>query len=146
MPEFEILVKSVEGMRLTHESKEDSKVIFSLHASLSETERNPGSLALKFEIELNTQPAVAKISLTGTAIARGESEEILKLTTAKDGSDVPPILMQIYQKVYAIIYLLCGSLKIPYPEPGLLKTAQVRTDRDGEIPQPLQSEGKPQTA
>ncbi len=143
MAEIDVMVKSVEGRRLAQESKEDSKVTYDVHASLSETERNPDSISIKFEIELETQPAVAKLSLTGSATVKGANEEIQALTTARDESDVPPIFMKIYQKVYATMYLLCGSLKIPYPAPGLLKSTQINTSR--EIPQPIQAEGKPQT-
>ena len=144
MAEVDVVVKSVEGRRLTQESKEDSKATFDVHASLVESERNPDSMSVRFAIELETRPAVAKLSIAGSATIRGSDEDIRTLTTAKDESGVPPLFMKVYQKIYATMYLLCGSLKIPYPAPGLLKSTEVSTNR--EIPQPLQTEGNPNLA
>ena len=139
MAEVDVMIKSVEGRRLTQEAKEDSKATFSAHASLIETERNPDSLSIKFVIDLDTLPPIAKLSIAGSATIRGSDEDIKTLTTVKDESGVPPLFMKVYQKIYATMYLLCGSLKIPYPAPGLLTSAQVSTN--SEIPRPLQAEG-----
>ena len=40
--------------------------------------------------------------------------------------------MKIYQRVYPTMYLLCGSLKIPYPAPGLLKLNQMASPEETE--------------
>jgi len=144
MAEVDIVVKSVEGRRLTQESKEDSKATFDVHVSLVETERNPDSMSIKFTMEMETRPAIAKLSIAGSATIRGSDEDIQALTIAKDESGVPPLFMKVYQKIYATMYLLCGSLKIPYPAPGLLKSTKVSTSR--EMPQPLQTEGNPSLA
>lgn len=139
--QIDIIVKSIEGERLSHESKEDSSVTYDVRATISETERNPELLAVRFEIALEAQPQIAKLSVTGSAIIKGETEEIQTLTIASDGSGIPPLFMKIYQKIYPTTYLLCGSLRIPYPAPGLLRKTEVKTNR--EITNQIQGESKP---
>ena len=138
MSEIKVNIKSVEGNRLSEESKGDSDVRFEVRASLTESERNPEFLALKFSIDLEAQPHVAKLSIAGIASVRGGAEEIEKLTSVTDGGEAPPIFMEIYKEVYATMYLLSGYLLIPYPAPGLLKINGVRIDKEMP-PQPLQS-------
>ncbi|MBI2127343.1 MAG: hypothetical protein HYU02_08565, partial [Thaumarchaeota archaeon] len=104
MVEVEVIVKRVNCASLS-KSEKDSDVTFDVNASLAEIDRNEGSLALRFDIEVETQPPVAKLSLAGSATLRGESEEIQNLVTSKDGNSVPPVFMKIYQKVYATMYL-----------------------------------------
>ena len=125
MVEVEVLLKKVECSKFSENSDEGSEVTFDVNASLSETERNSGWLALKFDIGVETQPSLAKLSVGGSAIVRGSTDEIQSLITPKDQNAVPPVFMKIYQKVYAVLYLLSGSLTIPYPAPGLLKTTRL---------------------
>jgi hypothetical protein len=42
------------------------------------------------------------------------------------------VFMNIYQKVYAILYLLSGSLKIPYPSPGLMKIVKMASPAEAQ--------------
>ena len=125
MVEVEVLLKTVECSKFSEKSDESSEVTFDVNASLSETERNPGWLALKFDIRVETQPSLAKLSVAGSAIVRGSKDEIQSLMTPRDQNAVPPVFMKIYQNVYAILYLLAGSLSIPHPAPGLLKTTRL---------------------
>ena len=138
MVDVEVLIKSIEGTKLANDASADTDVTFNANASLVEGERNPGQMVLKFVIDLETQPEVAKISVAGSAILRGEDSIIDALLTVRNDDSVPPIFLKIYQKVYSVTYLLCGSLKIPYPSPGLLSTVHVASSR--EMAKPVENE------
>ncbi|MBI2185039.1 MAG: hypothetical protein HYU39_08795 [Thaumarchaeota archaeon] len=125
MAEVEVTVSKVECSKLSEKNEEDSEVAFNINASLVEVERNPTGLSLKFDIGVETQPSVGKLSLTGSAVVRGEGEEVQALIAVKDSSSVPAVFMRIYQKLYPVLYLMCGTLKIPHPAPGLLKATYV---------------------
>lgn len=117
-------------MKLANDASTDTDVTFNANASLTEGERKPGQLTLKFVIDLETQPEVAKITVSGTTTIRGEDAIIDALLTASGEDAIPPIFLKIYQKVYSVSYLLCGSLKIPYPSPGLLNAVHVASSRE----------------
>jgi hypothetical protein len=130
LAEVEVAIRSVEGTKLAEDVTPDSTVGFNAVANIVESERSPGKLVLKFTIDLGTDPEVAKIAVAGSAILTGEEQEIELLLAAKEGESVPPVFMRIYQKVYAILYLVSGSLKIPYPSPGLLKKVHVTSSAE----------------
>lgn len=128
MVDLEVYVKTVEGTRLSEDVKPTTEVTFNVNATITETERNQGQISLKFSIDMESQPAVARLSVAGSAALMGEEQEIDELLLAKESEGTPPIFMKIYEKVYAVLYLLCGSLKIPYPSPALLKVVQVSSE------------------
>jgi hypothetical protein len=119
--EVEVLVKNVEAARLAEETADDAELTFDVAVSLVESENKAGQFTLKYDINITSQPAVAKMAVSGTARITGEQSEIESVLKTSDSNDPPPVFMTIYQKVYAILYLLSGSLKIPYPSPGLMK-------------------------
>ncbi len=141
MVEVEVLIKSIEGTKLANDAGSDTDVTFNANASLTEGERNPGQMSLKFVIELETQPEVAKISVSGSAIIKGEDASVDALLAVKGNDSIPPIFLKIYQKVYSVTYLLCGSLKIPYPSPGLLNSVHVAAPR--EMSRPVETRVEP---
>ncbi len=130
MVEIEVTIKSVEGMKLAEKVSPDSEVVFNAVASISQNERSAGFVTLKFNIDLDSRPEVAKITVAGTATIRGEDVAIDALLEAKGEDAVPGVFMKIYEKVYAIFYLLSGSLKVPYPTPGLLRSVQVVSGKE----------------
>lgn len=125
MVEVEVLVKNVEANRLTDETREETAVTFDVAASLAELDHQAGQFTLKYSIAITAQPPVARMDVAGTARITGEEPEIQELLKSPDGNNPPPVFMTIYQKVYAILYLLSGSLKIPYPSPGLMKVVKM---------------------
>lgn len=131
MVEVEVLVKNVEANRLSDQVRDETAVTFDVNASLTETEHETGSFTLKFSIAITAQPPVARMDVAGTARITGEEKEIEQLLVSPDPNSPPPVFMNIYQKVYAILYLLSGSLKIPYPSPGLMKVVKMASP--GEI-------------
>ncbi len=130
MVEVEVLVKSVEATRLSEEARDDTGVTFDVSASLSETDHQAGQFLLKYGIAITSQPPIARMDVGGTAKITGEEKEIDALLKTADPNTPPPIFMTIYQKVYAILYLLSGSLKIPYPSPGLMKVVKMSSPGD----------------
>ena len=125
MVEVEVLVKNVEAVRLSEEPRDDTAVTFDVAASLAETDHQAGQFTLKYTIAITSQPPVARMDVAGTAKITGEEPEIEALLKTPDGNTPPPVFMNIYQKVYAILYLLSGSLKVPYPSPGLMKVVKM---------------------
>ncbi len=130
MVEVEVLVKNVEAARLSEESRDESSVTFDVSASLAETDHQAGQFTLKYSITISAQPPIARMDVAGTAKITGDEKEIESLLRATEQNTVPPVFMTIYQKVYAIVYLLSGSLKIPYPSPGLMKVVKMATPSD----------------
>jgi hypothetical protein len=125
MVEVEVLVKTIEASRLSEETRDETSVTFDVAASLAETEHQAGVFSLKFSIAITSQPPVARMDVGGTTKITGEEKEIEELLKTPDQNTPPPVFMTIYQKVYAILYLLSGSLKIPYPSPGLMKVVKM---------------------
>jgi hypothetical protein len=125
MIELDVLVKNVEATRLSDETKDETSVTFDVAASLSEVEHQAGQFTLKYTMAITSQPPIARMDVAGTARITGEEAEIQELLKTPDGNTPPPVFMGIYQKVYAILYLLSGSLKIPYPSPGLMKVVKM---------------------
>ena len=125
MVEVEVLVKNVEANRLSEETRDETSVTFDVAASLAEVDHQAGQFTLKYTIAITSQPPVARMDVGGTARITGEEAEIQGLLKTPDGNTPPPVFMTIYQKVYAILYLLSGSLKIPYPSPGLMKVVKM---------------------
>lgn len=130
MARVEVSIKSIDGNKMAEDVTSDSSVNFNVTANIVESERNPDRLTLKFTIELNSDPDVAKMAISGTAVITGDDKEIDSMLTPKPGETVPPVFMKIYQKVYAILYLISGSLKVPYPSPGLLKDVRLASARE----------------
>jgi hypothetical protein len=70
------------------------------------------------------------LTISGTASLKGDEQEIDALLASKEEDGSPPIFMKIYQKVYSIMYLMSGSLRIPYPSPGLLKGVHLASAKE----------------
>ena len=125
MVEVEVLVKNVDATRLSDQPADETSVTFDVAASLAETDHQAGQFTLKYSIAITSQPPVARMDVAGSARITGEEAEIEALLKNPDQNTPPPVFMSIYQKVYAILYLLSGSLKIPYPSPGLMKVVRM---------------------
>lgn len=130
MVEVEVAIKNIEGTKLAEDASSDTSVTFNASADISEGERSPGKLTLKFTIELSSNPEIVKLAVAGSALVTGEDQEIDTLLASNGEESAPPVFMKIYQKVYSIMYLLSGSLRIPYPSPGLLKGVHMASAKD----------------
>lgn len=123
MPELFVSVKTLEAALLGSEAPPPS-VSYRVNVKISEEERNPGYLRVRFSFELEAEPPIAKLQISGTAQVTGKEEELLPLLSQNAKEGAPPLFMLIYQKVYPVMYLLANALKIPHPAPGLLKIGQ----------------------
>ncbi|MDG6919853.1 MAG: hypothetical protein JRN11_07680 [Nitrososphaerota archaeon] len=121
MVDVEVSVKGIEANKTSDEASESTQVTFNVNSSINESDRGPGFLNLKFSMDIETQPAAARVFVSGTTTLKGKDDEIDQLLAAKEGDGTPTLFMRIYQRVYPTMYLLCGTLRIPYPAPGLLK-------------------------
>jgi len=129
MAEVEVSLKSVEATKVSESASPDTQVVFNVNASISEGSRKTGEVVLRFSFEMSTQPEIARLMANGSATVTGDDKDIDSLLTAKEEGSVPAVFLRIYQRVYATLYLVCGSLKIPYPSPGLLKSVHVSADQ-----------------
>jgi hypothetical protein len=123
--DIEVSVKGIEANKTSDEANESTQVTFNVNSTINESDRGPGFLNLKFSMDVETQPAAARVFVSGMATLKGKDEEIEQLIGAKEQDGTPALFMKIYQRVYPTMYLLCGSLKIPYPAPGLLKLNRI---------------------
>ena len=125
MVDIEVSVKGIEANKTSDEANESTQVTFNVNSTINESDRGPGFLNLKFSMDVETQPTAARVFVSGMATLKGKDEEIEQLIGAKEQDGTPALFMKIYQRVYPTMYLLCGSLKIPYPAPGLLKLNRI---------------------
>src|SRR5947208_15660105 len=103
MVEVEVLIRSVEAARLSEDAKDSSEVAFEVTASLNETDRSPGQLVMRFSIDIQTAPQLAKIDISGVAKAIGEEQEIERLLVGRDAGCTAPGFMTRYKKGYAML-------------------------------------------
>jgi len=116
-----VLIEDVDAARLSEKATENATSNYSLNVSLAERERNPEHLVLSFSLELTSQPAIARFKVSGSATLKGTKDEIRGGITAPDDNRPPPVLLEIYERIYSTLYLLAGALKDPHPMPNLLK-------------------------
>src|SRR2546428_10181274 len=109
MPEIDVSVEKMESMRMSGDATHDSHATFDVDVSMTEVDRNPGQMKLAFDIKLVAEPSLAKFSVSGMAHIKGKEEEMDSLVGTDASNSAPPVFMMIYQKVYAIMYLMCGS-------------------------------------
>ena len=71
MVQIDVLVKGVEANKTSDEANESTAITFNVNASISESDRGPGSLSLKYAMDIETQPAGARLHVAGTASLAG---------------------------------------------------------------------------
>jgi len=123
MVDIGVLVERIEGARLSEKASDNAPSNYSLNVSMSEKDRNPESLVLSFSLELTNQPQLARLLVSGITTITGTKDEIQNVIRAPDDKNPPVILLTIYERVYGMLYLVSGNLKIPHPLPTLLRTA-----------------------
>jgi len=126
----EVKMKALEASRTVEEATANMEATFNVNSSISESDRTDGLLKLKFSVDLETSPPAAKLRVAGLATLTGREEEIEKLLAAREQDGTPTLFMKIYQRLYPTMYLLCGSMDIPYPSPGLLRLNRTTTEEE----------------
>ncbi len=119
--EIEVTAERIEGARLSPGVDENTKANYKLNVSVSEVRRRPGSMGLAFTLELSAAPQVAKMTVSGNAKVTGVEDEIRLATAPRQGKAPPKLVEMLYDKLYGLLYILAGSLNVPYPMPSLVK-------------------------
>lgn len=123
MLEVGVTVDRIECVRFSDRVNENSKANYKLNVSLEEKHRRPDGLTIGFNLELTGSPQVVKITVTGVARLAGSQKEIGENTAKRDDRAPPKIVETIYERLYGLLYLLAGSMRVPYPTPNLVKKA-----------------------
>lgn len=121
MVEIQLLVERLEAVRLAEAATANTVATYTINVSLSERERTPASLTLNFELDLECQPQLAKISVRGSTTIKGTRDEIQAVLRPADPNSPPPILVTVYERIYGLIYLVVRDLNLPHPMPGLMR-------------------------
>jgi len=123
--EVAVTLDRVEGVRLSDKADVNAKSEYKLNVSMSEKQRAPEELTLGFTLELTCQPQIAKMTVSGTVVLTGPDEEVESDIAPGEEKTPPKVVETIYERVYGLVYVLAGSLKVPYPKPNLLKKRPV---------------------
>jgi hypothetical protein len=119
--EVSVALDKVEGVRLTEKTDANAKSEYKLSVSMAEKKRVPGELTLNFTLEFTCQPQVAKLTATGTVTLAGPDEEVDENIAPPEEKTPPKVVETIYERIYGLLYVMAGSLRVPYPKPSLLR-------------------------
>jgi hypothetical protein len=119
-------IRNIAVQKLDDKATHNTPVIFDFGANLEEADRTSDSVVLNFRMTMDTEPAIAKFVVEGATTITAEEAEIEKLLSADPETDVPYVFTRIYQTVYSVIFMLAGTIDVPYPSPALLKRPHVR--------------------
>lgn len=119
-------IRNIAVQKLDDKSDHNTPVIFDFGANLEETDRSSESVGLSFRMTMDTEPSIAKFVVEGTTVINSEESEIDKLLSPDPETNVPHVFTRIYQTVYSVIFMLAGTIDVPYPSPALLKRPHVR--------------------
>ena len=120
-------IRNVTSLKTDENATQNTPVVFSFSVNMEETDRKDDSVKLNFSMTMDTEPAIAKFTVEGAAFVSGDASDIEKMLSADPQNNVPPVFTKIYQQVYSVIFMLAGTIDVPYPSPALLRRAQVRS-------------------
>jgi hypothetical protein len=126
-------IRSVSSVKTDEKASPNTAVIFNFGVNMEEADRTEDSVRLNFQMIMDTEPAIAKFTVEGSTTIRGSSEEIEHMLSPDPETNVPFVFTRIYQQVYAVIFMLAGTIEVPYPSPALLKRAHVKRAMSSEI-------------
>lgn len=133
MSHIETRITSVAAERTDERADANTPVIFGLDVNIEELERKNDSVKVKFHISMESDPSIVRFAIEGTATAQGDSSALDSSLNPDPETNVPPVFTKIYQQAYAVIFLLAGTLNVPYPSPALLRSPRVQTAVAGQI-------------
>ena len=121
MLEVEVTVEKIDCTGHADRVKEISKSNYTLNVSLAERKRRPEGLTLSFTLEIIGAMDVATLNISGAARLTGSESEIAESLAVGEGKTTPQVVETIYEKIYGLVYLLAGTMKVPHPLPNLVK-------------------------
>jgi hypothetical protein len=124
---LDVRLAKIESQRKTDGEGAIPSILFNVSSTISESDRDIENVKLKFEIDIDTDPSVARIQVSGDADVKGSREEITQLLDAKEKDGTPTVFTRIYRQIYPTMFLVAGSLRIPPPTPGLMKVNAIET-------------------
>lgn len=126
-------IRTITAQKTDDNATRSTPVVFNFGVNMDESDHGNDSLTLSFHMTMDTDPAIAKFIIDGSAIIKGDAGEVEKMLASDPQTDVPVVFTKIYQEVYAVLFLLAGQIDVPYPSPALLKKTQVRTAYQNQI-------------
>ncbi len=132
-PEVLVKVDNVVASKLDSKAHQSSVVNFNIKVNMDEAEGKTEQLEVRYVITMSTEPSVARFQVEGSAIVKGNSEDIEQAVSSDPQTKVPYMLTKVYQQVYPILFMLAGAIDIPYPSPGLLRSSKPAQ----QVPEPL---------
>jgi hypothetical protein len=121
MLEVDVTVEKIDCTGHAERVNEISKSNYTLNVSLAERKRRPEGLTLSFTLEIVGASDVASMTISGAARLTGSESEIAESLAVGEGKTTPPVVETIYEKIYGLVYLLAGTMKVPHPLPNLVK-------------------------
>jgi hypothetical protein len=119
--EVEVTVEKIDCTGHADRVKEVSKSNYTLNVSLAERKRRPDGLTLSFTLEIMGASDVASMTISGMARLTGSEAEIAESLAVGEGKTTPQVVESIYEKIYGLVYLLAGTMRVPPPLPNLVK-------------------------
>ncbi len=116
-----VTVEKIESVRLSDKVNEHSKSNYKLNVALSEKNRKPEGMTVAFSIELSGNAQTTKITVSGSARLTGSEDDIQAAIGPGKDKAPPKVVEAIYEKIYGLVYLLAGSMRVPYPAPNLVR-------------------------
>ena len=129
---IQVKIHSILASKLDAKADCFKPVKFNISANLEELERGFNNLALGFTFVIITEPKVVKYHMQGRADMQGRAEQIKKAMTIHPSTKVPMVLYDIYQQVYAQIFVLSKMIDTPSPSPELLSMNQGHAEQERE--------------
>lgn len=131
---IQVKILSILGSKLDEKADCFKPVKFNISANLEELERGFDNVSLGFAFIIVTDPRVVKYQVEGRTDILGRIEQTKKLLAPHPSTRVPMILYDLYQQVYAPIFVLSKVLDAPCPSPELLSTRQTIPSQEREAP------------
>jgi len=123
---------SILGTKLDAKADCFKPVKFNINANLEEMEHGFNSVSLGFAFIIITEPKVVKYQIDGRTDIQGQTDQIKKLLAPHPSTRIPMVLKDIYQQVYAQIFVLSKMIDTPCPSPDLLSSSQPMISRERE--------------
>jgi len=137
---IEVKILSLLCSKIDENARSFKSVKFNISANLEESEGGINKVSLKFLFVIFTEPRVVKYQVEGKADIQGEMEEIKKVLSQHPTTKVPMVLYDIYQHLYAQVFVLSKMIDAPCPSPELLSTSQAVASKDNGVQQEVPSE------
>ena len=123
--EVKVKIKKISAQKLEDSSSHDSRVVFNVGVNIEEEYRKSNSVGLNYAVSLETEPPIGKVSIEGIATVSGNPAGVEKMLAPDPSTNIPKVLTPIYEEIYSVLFMLVGTLDLPYPSPALLKKPHV---------------------